>query len=741
VESTLSEYRQAVERFSGTEDLRGELWARNGLASVQTSLGDYEAALESYRGSLVRAQAAGRPMAEANSLNDIGSMEFYMGLTDRALEHFRRSVAIYGEMENLRQQIYPRFNIASCLNTLGRTREARETLTGAMAICVEQGYTKLEANALIKLAEILMNQGHLNEAMKRFRQALEPDRELRLGNRITAHIGLATALKRQEQDEAALAELDRASELLVSTSLTWQQLRVQGKRGQIKARLGLHRAALDCLLDLAERAGEYGIVEFRFQALAEAAGSYESLALPDSALLLYEEAASVWESERRLLLDPEWRERRGSTGKQIFTDLAALMISRGEAAAAFDRIQAFKGRTLAERMLGPGSRHERYLSEENPSATLTELQGEVLSEDEILLDFYLGPKRSLLFALTRDELKVRELAPAAELESRLRSYAELLSSPTAADRLALNEVGGRLARTLFGEDLEYLGNRRRILASPDGALNLLPFAELPGCEDRSWTRIPSPSILRRLRTQVAARPADGPWSILAIASGTGLAGEALPGALRELGFLERTYRGVTAIHLPEEGESFGPHDLLGHDLLHLAAHARRDDQNPWQSSIQFLPGEAEGELRAAEITELRLDASLAVLSSCGSGGGGILSGEGVLGLSSAFLVAGVPSVLATLWAVDDAATSFFVKYFYRALARGETCAEALISAQDKLKSNPETQHPYYWAGFVLIGEGGLRPELSSKPGLLLPVSGFTVLMLVILASRRRRARA
>ncbi len=735
------DYREAIELFSGTEDMRGEIWARNGLAGILTSKGEYESALECYRGSLLRAEASGAFMAEASALNDIGSMEFYLGLTDRALEHFRRSVSIHTEHGNLRRQIRPLFNIASCLNILGRTEEARETLIGARAIGTEQGYADLEALALVKLGEILMNQGHMNEAGERFREALEAGQVLRLDSRITARIGLASVLKQQGLIEAALKELEAAEELLASTSLTWQQMRIEGKQGQILALLGSHREAIDKLLDLAARADEHGVVEFRFQALAEAANSYQALALPDSALFLYEQAANIWESQRRLLLDPDWREQRGSTGKMIFTDLAFLMIAQGKAAEAFDRIQAFKGRTLAERMLGPGSRHDSYLAAESSSVTLADLQQEILLDDELLLDFYLGPKHSLLFALTRNELKVKELAPADSLEKRLRSYAELLSSPAAASPGVLNEVGGRLARALFGEDLEILGDHRHILASPDGALNLLPFAELPGCGDRSWTRIPSSSILRRLREQVASRSTDGPWRILAIASGTGVAGETLPGALRELGFLERNYRGVTAIRLPDEGRDFGPHDLAGHDLLHLAAHAKRDDQNPWQSSIQFLPDEEGGELRAAEITELQLDASLAILSSCGSGGGGILSGEGVLGLSSAFLVAGVPSVLATLWAVDDAATAYFVKFFYQALARGETCAQALLSAQSDLKSHPETEHPYYWAGFVIIGEGDLKPELSRKPGMLLPASGFAVLMIVIFASRRRAGKA
>ncbi len=736
-EGALAEYDRASECFSGTEDVEGQIWALNAIAKVQTNQGEYDAAMAGYRASLARARETGRHNAESDALNDLGTVEYSLGLSDRALEHFRQAAALGDERGSPRQRIIPRFNIAICLNNLGRAEEARGTLEATLKTCVEQD-PDLVAAALVKLGETLTIIGRHNEAIDHLRRVFAKGTKPRDVDRLNARIALAEALSREERLAEAETELMLARKLLATTNRTWQRLRTEGKLGVLLRRQDRHREALDRSLFVAGEAREHGIIEFQFHALAEAARSCAALALPDSALLLYEEAASTWESERRLLLDPNWRERRGSTGQRIFTDLATLLIEQGETAAAFDRIQSFKGRTLAERMFGPGSRHDRYLAADSVTVDLARLQTEILAGNETFLDFHLGPNRSLLFTASHEGLKVRLLPPRKELEGRLRAYAELLASPDSADRGTITMVGDRLARLLFGDALEQLGDAGRILVSPDGALNLLPFSELPGCEERLWTRVPSAGILARIRAERGDAPMRGAWRTLALASETGPGNIPLAGALREVEALDRRYRHVRARRLDRDDGGFEAGDLAGHDILHLAAHASRNDQSPWQSSIQFRPDDEAGVLRAAEIAELRLDAGLAVLSSCGSGGGKILSGEGVLGLSSAFLSAGVPAVVATLWAVDDAATANLMEAFYAGLADGEPCDRALAAAQAKLAADPATAHPYYWAGFVLIGERRLAPKLERRISPLLPALGLSLLLILVWTGRRKR---
>ena len=106
------------------------------------------------------------------------------------------------------------------------------------------------------------------------------------------------------------------------------------------------------------------------------------------------------------------------------------------------------------------------------------------------------------------------------------------------------------------------------------------------------------------------------------------------------------------------------------------------------------------------ILRLKLNADLVTLSACRTGLGKLVNGEGVLGLTRAFLYAGTRSVLASLWNVNDTATAQLMTAFYRNLKRGLSKDEALRQAKLELLhgKQPSWRHPYFWASFVLIGE-------------------------------------
>jgi hypothetical protein len=131
-----------------------------------------------------------------------------------------------------------------------------------------------------------------------------------------------------------------------------------------------------------------------------------------------------------------------------------------------------------------------------------------------------------------------------------------------------------------------------------------------------------------------------------------------------------------------------------------------------------------------------------VLSSCASAAGRTRAGEGVAGLASAFLSAGVPAVVATLWPVDDVSTQRFIGRYYEALARGAGAADALMEAQAWMRARPDTRAPFFWAGFVLIGDGSVAPALEPRRGVSLPIwiaVGITIALAVAGIARRRRA--
>jgi hypothetical protein len=239
--------------------------------------------------------------------------------------------------------------------------------------------------------------------------------------------------------------------------------------------------------------------------------------------------------------------------------------------------------------------------------------------------------------------------------------------------------------------------------------------------------------------------------ILALAGRFTEQGERLEGAQKEVRYLARRFAGVTTRLLGPAGdlEHSGSDSVKsppaggisrdsvlsasafsGFDILHFAAHSTADNQSPWRSAIH-LGRTVEPVLRASEIAGWKLPADLVVLSSCQSAGGRILSGEGVQGLTSAFLSAGVPAVVATLWPVDDLVTVELMTAFYEELHRGQSVSASIHEARCVLRRNPHTNHPFFWAGFVLIGEGNLRVDLVARLRTW-PLWGLAVLILLII---------
>ena len=107
-------------------------------------------------------------------------------------------------------------------------------------------------------------------------------------------------------------------------------------------------------------------------------------------------------------------------------------------------------------------------------------------------------------------------------------------------------------------------------------------------------------------------------------------------------------------------------------------------------------------------------ADLAVLSACDTARGHIGAGEGVIGLSWAFFVAGCPATVVSQWSVDADSTSKLMVEFHRNLLAGKTKSEALRQAELKLMKNRRYSDPFYWAGFVVVGDSGRITMLAHQ---------------------------
>jgi CHAT domain-containing protein len=148
--------------------------------------------------------------------------------------------------------------------------------------------------------------------------------------------------------------------------------------------------------------------------------------------------------------------------------------------------------------------------------------------------------------------------------------------------------------------------------------------------------------------------------------------------------------------------------LTDYRRIHFATHSVIDEEVPAMSGVVLSlvnTGDEDGVLRMNKIFNLDFDADLVVLSACQTGLGKLMRGEGMVGLTRAFMYAGSPRVVVSLWQVNDMATPAFMKAFYRRLTQGDTATAALRRAKlAMLRSDiPAYHHPYFWAPFVLVG--------------------------------------
>ena len=362
----------------------------------------------------------------------------------------------------------------------------------------------------------------------------------------------------------------------------------------------------------------------------------------------------------------------------------------------------------AERELLEGSRRARLAA---PAPERCEESGDELQVEA--LQRALGDAGALVeYGVLDDELFACVVTRAGvSLHRRLASWGAVLDALRAArfqiDTLrhgaapVLRHLASLTARTrarmvrlheLVWAPIEgALAHCERVLVVPHAQLGGLPFAALHDGGSALAQRLQlavAPSARLALRG-LLRRPAP-PRQALALGESS-----RLPHAAREAQFVAALFpQGAAFV-----GESASLPTLLAHagdaDVIHLACHAQFRSDNPMFSALQL----HDGPLTVEAVESLRLRPGMVVLSACETGLAEQGSGDEMVGLVRAFLVAGAARVLASLWPVDDAVTAFFMASFYGALCRGQPPAAALRLAQiEVMRLHP---HPFYWAAFTL----------------------------------------
>jgi len=286
--------------------------------------------------------------------------------------------------------------------------------------------------------------------------------------------------------------------------------------------------------------------------------------------------------------------------------------------------------------------------------------------------------------------------------------------------LDYRESAKALYARLLGPVAASLRNKTRVVVVPDGPLWELPFQALitPAgkhlMEDATVSYVSSLGAAREMRA-LPRNPVDASRTLLAIGAPAKSAASlpVLREASMELRQVEQIYGAkASQILMGEEAvKERWKTEAPSYRILHVATHGVMDSNNPLSSYLDLnrTGGEPEdGVLSAREILKMSLRADLAVLSACEMARGRYRFGEGMIGMSWAFLIAGTPTTVVSQWKVDSASTTQLMLGFHRNLrshANFSGKADALRTSALALLQDPQYKHPFYWAGFVVVGDG------------------------------------
>jgi CHAT domain-containing protein/uncharacterized protein HemY len=257
---------------------------------------------------------------------------------------------------------------------------------------------------------------------------------------------------------------------------------------------------------------------------------------------------------------------------------------------------------------------------------------------------------------------------------------------------------------------------QRVIFLPQGELFLVPFAALPNAQGKylieRHTIVTAPSIQTLTLThqqaqKIQAKPIPATGRSVVVGDPTmpiyqGTALRPLPGARQEALAIAK-FLNTSPLLGEQATKSAVLAQIQSANMIHFATHGLLDTvQGDMPGAIALAPsGPDSGLLSASEIFDLKLNAQLVVLSACDTGRGQI-TGDGVVGLSRSLIAAGAPSVLVSLWAVDDGSTRYLMGEFYRNLDQRQDKAQALRNAM--LTTMKQYPLPSDWAAFTLIGE-------------------------------------
>lgn len=663
------------------------------IGNVYQARRDYALALAHYEKSLSLNESVGQKSVAVVTLQSIGNVHFLEGKNDRALDYFKRSLTLAEELKE----------------------------------------SAVTAGALIGLGNIYLAQGNNEAALA------AAERALGLASQMQKADVLWTTHQLMGRAQRALGRLDHARRSFDAAIDGIEKMRAgiaggeQESRRFLEDKLAPYHSMIDLLVSTKNYTDAF--------AYAERAKGRTLLDVLSSGRVNVIKAMTKEEDERERAL----RGQIVTLNSQIFQ----AEQQRNHARSSDLKTQLEKARLEYEAFQANlYAAHPELKVQRGQSLVLTLAEAEKLLPNarSAILQYVVTESESYVFVLARDAGKLAVTVHKLGIRSdKLATQTESFRQQVASRDMLFSTSARQLYDLLIKPAKKQLQGINTLIIVPDGSLWDLPFQALAGdkgylLDDFVVSYAPSLSVLREMKRKsskdnataaaprrgnsVAAKPAydllalgNPELNVLEVAKLSLLRAEdlgPLESAEKEVNTIGQLYgRNRSKILVRGQAtEEEAKADAEKYRLLHVAAHAVLDDRNPMYSRIMLSRGEKreDGMLEAWELMKLDLKAEMVVLSACQTARGHVGAGEGMIGMSWALFVAGSPTVVVSQWKIDSDRTSELMIEFHRNLVKGNgrrgatamTKAEALRLAALQLRHG-RYSHPFYWAGFVLIG--------------------------------------
>lgn len=763
-----NDYRAALESYQKGLKLMEELGGGDKSESllsvigrVYLAQGNYALARDYFRRSLAVRESLGDRNGMAMSLNTIGDSYLLEGDYDRALEYLGKSLAL--------QETTAKINVAATLNLIGNVHLARQNYMQAQDYLQKSLVLSEATGEKIRVGDTLNSLARFYEAQGRHGQAIEfAARALAVAEQTgtpeaiwQAHTTRGKAYRALGRSNEARREFDQAIAAI-------ERLRAYITGGEVERqnfftnKLTPYHALIEMLtgegkLDEALAFSERAKARVLLDVLRSGRNSINKSMTPQERERERQINAELFALNAQLRRE---RSRPAPDGTRLASLQERLEKVRFELESFTTNLYATHPELRVQRGDVPPVTLAG-LGELLPDARTILIQY-VVTENRTYLFALTRHGRETASASRPEAQAVAAAAPT------LKVYALDISRNDLSDRInrfrqqlaqrdiTFNQEARALYDLLLKPASAELQGKTRLVIIPDDTLWELPFQALRSTEtryvleDQAISYAPSLGVLKEM-TQARRRREGEPAvanTLLALGNPSSVtnrsravvvvgarAGENMPDdsellpeaerQVRTLGQLYGAARSKIYTGLEASEERFKA-EAGKYRILHLATHGVLDDVSPMYSYVLLATGKDEkgedGLLEARELMNLELRTDLVVLSACETARGRYKAGEGVIGLAWALFVAGSPATLVSQWKVESASTTDLMLSFHRNLSSGAkqptasaaklkasgippTKADALREAALSLLRSERYAHPFYWAGFVIIGDG------------------------------------